>query len=113
MAAYLLLYRPYLDLIDGLCSFTTESCTLSVYIILTVYLWPLDSTSQDFYDLVLMVVVLVTVGLLTLLSTWKMVITLRRIVREYMKEVKRSGQPIMRTVRTFRLSRQKVKASYS
>jgi hypothetical protein len=102
MAAYLFIYRPYSDIVDGLSIFTTEACTLLVYLILTVYLWPLDASSQDFYEILLMAVVLATVGLMTLLSAYKLIITLKRLLAEYSKELKRSVRPVVRIVSTFR-----------
>ena len=102
MVVYLFIYRPYCDTIDGLSIFTTEACTVLVYLILTAYLWPLDSSSQDFYEILLMAVVLATVGLMTILSAYKLVITLKRLLAEYSKEMKRSVRPAVRIISTFR-----------
>jgi len=106
MIVYQFIYKPYVDVIDGLCSFTTEACTVLVYFILAVYLWPLDSSSQSFYEVLLMAVVLVTVGIMTLLSAYKLIVSLKRLLMEYRKELKKSVRPIVSSVRTFKTANQ-------
>jgi len=101
IVAYQVLFRPYSDLITSLTSLLSDGSSMLVFLVLGLFLWPLESESKDLYAVVLMVIVLATVVGMTLLSGVKMVITLRKLLKEYTSELKRSAKPIIRFIPTF------------
>ena len=88
MLLYQLTLQPFLDLQDRISSFTTEGCTMLIYLVLGAFLWEMDTTSKELYEILLMAVVMTTVGLMTLLSGYKMVKTVKRLLKEYRTAVK-------------------------
>ena len=103
MLLYQLAFRPYLDPLDRISSFITEGCTTLVYLILAAFLWELDTTSEEMYEIMLMAVVMATVGGMTLLSGYKMIVTMRRLLREYSREVEKKEKHVVKSLWTFRV----------
>ena len=99
--AYQLLFQPYSSRLESLTNLGTDGCSVGVYLVLSVYLWPLDTQSAAFYEVIVMSVVLGTVGGLSLLSAYRMIKTIRRLLKEYQHEIRRANRPLVRAVWTF------------
>jgi hypothetical protein len=101
IVAYQLLFHPYTDLIATITSLISDGSVMLVFMVLGLFLWPIDSESKDLYGVLLMVIVFATVAGMTILSVYKMVITVRRLIKEYTRELHRSNEPIIRSKSTF------------
>lgn len=111
MFTYQLALQPFLDPQDRISSFTTEGCTMLIYMILGSFLWEMDTTSKEIYEILLMAVVMTTVGVMMLLSVYKMVKTVKRLLKEYRTAVEIEKKQVVKSLWTFREARQTPEAT--
>ena len=101
IVVYQLLFHPYTDQFAHITSLISDGSVMLIFMVLGLFLWPIDSESKDLYAVLLMVIVFATVASMTILSIYKMGLTVRRLIKECNRELSRSKRPIIRSISTF------------